>query len=133
MRLCTGRLLAPERVAQEVHEIQPVPASGDAGILKMVAGVGALLEDGAARRQDHHAEPVENTGVTRFVDRIDNRVGTLNVDRDLCVRWYVDPLQLKRETADRYPALHRAGILPDRLAPVGLQRPSGRHGERIPG
>jgi len=30
--LCTGRLLAPERVAQEVHEIQPVPASGDAGI-----------------------------------------------------------------------------------------------------
>jgi len=49
-------------------------------------GIGALLEDGAVRRQNHHTEPVENTGVTRIVDGIDQRVGTLNIDGDLCVR-----------------------------------------------
>jgi len=102
----------------------------DAGILQVVAGVGALLEDGAATRQDHHAEPIEHPGVARFVDGIDHRMGTLNVDGDLRVRWNVDPLQLKQEAADRYRAFHRDGILPDRLTAVGLERPRGRGGER---
>ena len=127
------RVVAPERVTQEVDEIQPVPFGADAGILEMLSGIGALVEDGAAWRQNLHGEAIENTGITGCVDRIDDGVGTLNIHGDLCVRRDVDPFQLKQETTDRNRALHRGGISPDRLPAVGFQRASGRRGERIPG
>src|SRR5947209_8553255 len=45
-------VVAPKRVAQEVHQIQPVPLGADTGILKMFPGVGALLNYRATRRHD---------------------------------------------------------------------------------
>src|SRR5713226_3550312 len=103
-------VVAPKGVAQEIHEIQPVPFRADAGILEMLSGIGALLEDLATRRHDHHAEAVENTDITGFVDGIDDGVGTSYVNGDLCMRWDAGPLQLKQETAHGHGALDRRRI-----------------------
>src|SRR5712692_9242005 len=81
-QLVGERVVAPERVAQEVHQVQPVPSGGDAGILEVLPGVGALLNYRATGRHDHHAETVENADVTRLVDGFDDGVGTLNIDGD---------------------------------------------------
>src|SRR5438094_10121798 len=47
-QLVGERVVAPERVTQEVDEIQLVPFGADTGILEMFSGIGALVEDGAA-------------------------------------------------------------------------------------
>src|SRR5260370_30486767 len=98
----------------------------------MVPGISALLEDGYAGRQDHNTEAIENAGIAGFVDRLDDGVGTLDIDRDPGVWRDVDPLRLKQETPDGHGALHRDGIFPNRLAAVGLQRPTRRPGVRAP-
>src|SRR5712692_8826186 len=90
-------VVAPKGVAQEIHEIQPVPFRVDAGILEMLSGIGALLEDLATRRHDHHGETVEYADVAGFVHGIDDGVGMSNVNRDLRVRWNAGPLQLKEQ------------------------------------
>ena len=94
-QLVGQRVVAPKCIAQEVHEIQPVPFRADAGILEMLSGISALLQDLATGRHDHHAETVENPGVTGVVNRIDHGVRATNVNGDLCVRRDAGPLQLK--------------------------------------
>ncbi len=95
----------------------------------MLPGVGALLQDLSARRQDHHHESLEHTHVAGWVDRVDDRSGTLNVHRDPGVRWDVDALELKQEPADGHRAVHRNRIPPQRFAAVGFQRSSRGGGE----
>src|SRR5712692_9126797 len=58
-QLVGERVVAPKGIAQEVQEIQPVPFGADAGILEMLPGIGALLEDPVIRRHNRHAETVE--------------------------------------------------------------------------
>ena len=90
----------------------------------MLSGIGALLEDFAVRRLDHHAETVENTDVTRFVDGVDDGVRPLNINRDPCVSWDVDALELKQEPAHGHSAFDSCCSFPHRVTAVGLQRPS---------
>lgn len=77
-QLVGERVVAPKSVAQEIQKIQPVPFGAEVGILQVLPGVGALLEDPAVRRLDHHAEAIENTNVAGVVDWRDDGIRALN-------------------------------------------------------
>src|SRR6266852_1115209 len=127
--LVRERVVAPKGVAQEVQKIQSVQFGCDAGVLEMLPSVGSLLEDPATRRQDHHAETVENTDITGFVHRCDDGAGALNINGDPRVRRDVDALELKQESPHGHGAIHRGRSSPDRFSAVGLQCPSRSWGE----
>src|SRR5437899_9977634 len=90
----------------------------------MLSGVAALLEDSAVRRLDRHAETVEDTDVTRFVDWVDDGVRPLNINRDPCVSGDVDALELIQEPAHGHRAFDSRCSFPYGLTAICLQRPS---------
>jgi len=47
-QLVRERVVAPKGIAEEIDQIQAVPAGGDGGVLEMLTRVGALLEHLAA-------------------------------------------------------------------------------------
>src|SRR5260370_19193227 len=75
-----------------------------------------ILEDPATRRHDNHAETVEDADVTGFVHGIDDGMGPLNINCDLCVRRNVDALELKQQPTHGHCALHPGRGFPDCLS-----------------
>src|SRR5438132_2963297 len=91
-QLIGERVVAPERIGQEIQEIQAIPFGGEARILEMFPSVGALLEELSVPRFDHHVETVEDIAVPGIVPAANTYRRYVTSDGHPCLTRQVDAL-----------------------------------------